>query len=113
MSVAAVIGNVGRHLGGDGMRLSPSWPDVLRPCRAAYKETDRSCDGRRGLEFDGKTEFGEAFDEAARLRLGPPTIEVNGSEIFIERAVFEHVIGGREDGGGNSADRFLRPASTA
>jgi len=47
------------------------------------------------------------------LRLGPPTIEVNGSEIFIERAVFEHVIGGREDGGSNSADRFLRPASTA
>src|SRR6266446_9916605 len=65
------------------------------------------------LEFDGKAEFGEAFDEAACLRLGPPTIEVNGSEIFIKRAVFEHVIGGREDGGGNSADRFLRPASTA
>jgi hypothetical protein len=47
------------------------------------------------------------------LGLGPPTIEVSGSEIFIQRAVFEHVIGGREDGGGNSADRFLRPASSA
>ena len=66
-----------------------------------------------GLEFDGKAEFGEAFDEAARLHLGPPTIEVSGSEIFIERAVFEHVIDGREDGGGDSADRFLRSASTA
>src|SRR6516225_6971863 len=78
-----------------------------------YKETDGSCDGRHGLEFDGKAEFGEAFDEAARLHLGPPTIEVSGSEIFIERAVFEHVIDGREDGGGDSADRFLRSASTA
>src|SRR5262249_12514322 len=79
----------------------------------AYKETDRSCDGRHRLEFDGKAEFGEAFDEAARLRLGPPTIEVGGSEIFIKCAVFEPVIDGREDGGGDSADRFLRPASSA
>jgi hypothetical protein len=86
---------------------------VIDLANSPYKETDRSCDGRHGLEFDGKAELGEAFDEAARLRVGPPTNEVSGSEIFIERAVFEHVIDGREDGGRDSADRFLRSAPTA
>jgi len=49
------------------------------------------------FEFDGKTEFDETFDEATRLRLGAPTIEASGTELFIEIALFEHVIDRRED----------------
>src|SRR5439155_18473042 len=38
---------------------------------------------------------------------------MSGPEVLVECAVFEHVIGRREDRGGNGADRFLRPASSA
>ena len=79
----------------------------------AYKETDRSRDGHRRVEFDGEAEFGEAPDEAAGLRVGAAAIEVSSAEILIECAVFEHVIGRRDDRGGNGADGFLRPASSA
>src|SRR5438874_7907855 len=37
---------------------------------------------------------------------------MSGPEVLVECAVFEHVIGRREDRGGNGADRFLRPASS-
>jgi hypothetical protein len=47
------------------------------------------------------------------LSVWSPPIKVSGPEVLVECAVFEHVIGRREDGGGNGADRFLRPASSA
>src|ERR1700724_1525947 len=38
---------------------------------------------------------------------------MSGPAVLVECAVFEHMIGRREDGGGNGPDRFLRPASSA
>jgi hypothetical protein len=49
------------------------------------------------LSSTEKTEFDETFGEATRLRLGPTTIEVSSTELFIEIALFKHVIDRRED----------------
>ena len=80
---------------------------------AAYKETDWSCGSRHRLQFDGKTEIGETLDEAMGLRLGAAAREVIGAEIFIQRAVLEHVVSGGEDRGGDGADRLLGAAPSA
>jgi hypothetical protein len=87
-------------------RRPSTWHSFIR-CGSAKP------DGRHGLEFDGKVSSARASDKAASLRFGAATIEVSGSKIFIESAVFEHVIGRVDDGGGDGADRFLRPSSTA
>ena len=47
------------------------------------------------FEFDGKTEFDQTLDEATRVRLRAPTIEVSGTKLFIDSALFEHVINRR------------------
>ena len=38
------------------------------------------------------------------MNLGGVTVEVVGSQVLIERAVAEHVVGGGEDRGGDGAD---------
>src|SRR5437667_3916849 len=47
------------------------------------------------------------------LRLGAAAREVIGAEIFIQRAVLEHVVSGGEDRGGDGADRLLGAAPSA
>jgi len=66
-----------------------------------------------GLSWTEKPRSAKRLTRRWGLRVGSPPIKVSGSELLIECAVFEHVIGRREDRGGNRADCLLRPASSA
>jgi hypothetical protein len=77
-----------------------------------YKETNRSWDGRNGVELDRKAEIGQALDEPTSLRGGSAALEVSGAKILVESGVGEHVVGRRQDGGSNGAHGFLGSASS-
>src|SRR5215210_271329 len=63
--------------------------------------------------LDRVAEGGEMPDEARRPVALGPAVEVVGAEILEEGAVWEHVVGGGQDGGGDGADRLFRAAAGA
>jgi hypothetical protein len=63
--------------------------------------------------LDGIAEFLQPRDEPSSLHSFGPAVEVVGTEIVLEGAVFEHVVGGGEDRGGESADRLFGAAPGA
>ena len=63
--------------------------------------------------MDGIAEFLETREEAPGLHGFGPAVEVVGTEIVIEGAVLEHMVGGGEDRGGEGADRLFAAAPRA
>ena len=63
--------------------------------------------------MDSITEFLQTRDEAPGLHGFGSAVEVVGAKIVVMGAVFEHVIGGGEDRGGEGADRLFGAAPGA
>ena len=76
-----------------------------------FLERNKSRVTPRGAYLDGITELLETSDEAPGPHGFGPAIEVIGTEIVVEGAVLEHVVGGGQDRGGEGADRLFRAVS--
>jgi hypothetical protein len=96
------------------------WPSFETRARArSLHETSASGAGQplslggKRLDLDGITEFFKALYQVLGVRDLGTAVEMVGTEILIDSSVFEHVVEGGEDGGGDGTDRFLRPAAAA
>src|SRR6266478_2008084 len=69
--------------------------------------------GGEWLDFDGIAHVLEAHDQALGLCGLGTAVEMVCTEILIDGSIFEHVKDGGEDGGGDVADGFFRPAAAA
>src|SRR6266446_9468783 len=70
--------------------------------------------GGEWLDFDGIAKvFEEALHQALGLRDLGTAVEMVGTEILVDGSVFEHVVDGGENGGGDGTDGFLWPAAAA
>src|SRR5258708_5010694 len=67
--------------------------------------------GGEWLDFDGIAKVFKALHQALGLRGLGTAVEMLGTEVLVDGSVFEHVVDGGEDGGGDGADGFLRPAA--
>ena len=97
-----------------GDRLAVSSYATRDPCPyrnapryTTQKETNPGS-RREGGYLDGLTELLEASDEASGLNGFGSAVEVVGTEIVVEGAVLEHMVGGGQDRGGEGADRHFR-----
>ena len=66
---------------------------------------------RDGSDLDGKSEILQAGNEAMDLLSLTPFVEVMGAEVLIEGSGLQHLIGGREDRGGDPATRLFDAAA--
>src|SRR5262245_49042545 len=91
-------------------RLVSILRDALRPPGASAMPSYETELGGvwHGGDLDGATEVFQPGDETADLAALGAAVEVVGAEVVIERSMFEHVVDGRENGGGDRANRFLR-----
>jgi hypothetical protein len=62
------------------------------------------------LKLNLKSKSGELGNQAPGLAFGGTAIEVIGAEVVVFGAVFEDVVDGREDRGGDGTNCFLRSA---
>src|SRR6266446_4555554 len=69
--------------------------------------------GGEWLDFDGIAKVFEALHQALGLRDLGTAVEMVGTEILVDGSVFEHVVDGGENGGGDGTDGFLWPAAAA
>src|SRR5260370_23443983 len=60
-----------------------------------------------GGDLDGESKALETVDEAQNVLAFGALVEVVCAEVLIEGAVFEHVVGGGEDGSGDGDDGLL------
>lgn len=66
-----------------------------------------------GCEGAGEAELGDLTNEPVCLDLGRGTVEVVGSQVLIERAVAEHVVGGGQDRGSDGTDGLFGSSPVA
>ena len=90
------------------MAMSPVTPDKIRNLRRNTPLSTGATLVGKGRELDGVPEVGQSLNEAALLPFFGAGIEVAGAEVLVHRSVFEHVIDGREDRGGDRHNRLRR-----
>src|SRR6266851_6834114 len=91
------------------------FPTNVKSChrwgRATNKKQRRSCGD--SPDFHGVSKVTESAEKTLGVALLGPLIEVGGAEVLVLGTVFEHVVGGGEDGCGHGADRLLGAAPGA
>ena len=88
-----------------------SWP--VRASTRTDAGLERNSRSLRGLELDGVSELLESANKSACGAGLVLLIEVGRSEVAVHGTVAEHVVGGREQRGGDGDRGLLRAASCA
>jgi len=72
-----------------------------------HERLNRNLHLGHGQDCAGEAELGDLAGETIGLHFGRGAAEVVGAEVLVEGAVTEHVVGGGQDRGCDSADRLL------